>query len=150
MNTPTTTHPTPPAEAEAHAGELTAQGTLFMRSTIYPQRTSTGAVQYMLPLLERRGAGVLRLTATWVGPAADEFYKTHGLNIKAGTALDCTFSRIYCHNNELHAVVKTCHPAAARWADKPAAETHCKPMPHPARSPRDEAEAIACSADERQ
>jgi hypothetical protein len=100
-------------------GHLTARGTLFMRASIYEQRTSAGDLQLLLPLLERRGAGVQCITATWCGPEASEFMRLHGPHVKPGTALHCEFSRLYSHNNELCAVVHSAHLATPRWADKP-------------------------------
>lgn len=96
-------------------GELSAQGTLFMRASIYQQRTSAGDLQLVFPLLERRGSGVQQLTAIWKGPDAEIFYRQHGTAIKAGKALSFTFSRLFCHSNELHAIVYTCSLAPDRW-----------------------------------
>jgi hypothetical protein len=103
--------------------ELTARGTLFMRSSLYQQRTSAGDQQLLFPLLERRGRSCQTVVATWVGPDADAFFKTFGPSIKPGTALHFEFARIYCHNNEQHAVVQSCHLASARWATKHADDT---------------------------
>ena len=97
------------------SGELTAQGTLFMRASIYEQRTSSGELQLVFPLLERRGSGVQHVTAIWKGVDAQTFYRAHGSTIKAGKALSFTFSRLFCHNNELHAIVYTCSLAPDRW-----------------------------------
>jgi hypothetical protein len=96
-------------------GELTGQGTLFMRGSIYEQRTSSGELQLVFPLLERRGSGVQQLTAIWKGADAEIFYRQHGSAIKAGKALAFTFSRLFCHSNELHAIVYTCCLAPDRW-----------------------------------
>jgi hypothetical protein len=125
------------------AGHLTARGTLFMRAGIYTQRTSAGEQQLLLQLLERRGAGVQRVTATWCGPEADEFMRLHGPHLKPGAALHCEFSRLYSHNNELHGVIHSVHLATPRWGDKAGAATTTSTAHH---APNE----IRCSADARQ
>lgn len=109
-------------------GELTASGTLFMRGSIYQRRTSAGELQLVFPLLERRGNGVQQLTGIWSGIEAETFYRQHGSAIKAGKALAFTFSRLFCHSNELHAIVYTCSLAPDRWqAEREGHQTNHQP-----------------------
>ncbi len=97
-------------------GELTASGVLFLRSPPYTAKLPTGRPQYLLPLLERRGLGVQHVTAIWQGDEAEAFMAAHGDTLRAGRPLSLSFSRLSCHNNELHGVVHSCALAPQRWA----------------------------------
>lgn len=114
-------------------GELTASGTLFMRGSVYPQRTSTGEVQYLFPLIERRGLGVQNVTGVWSGVEAETFVNSLGATLKAGAPLSITFRRLFVHNNELHGVIYSASLAPGRWEavnTKPAAAS-AAPVPQP-------------------
>lgn len=111
-------------------GELTASGTLFMRGSVYPQRTSTGEVQYLFPLIERRGLGVQAVTGVWSGVEAETFVNGLGAALKAGTPLAITFRRLFCHNNELHGVIYSASLAPGRW-ESPAPKAAAAPIPQP-------------------
>lgn len=115
-------------------GELTGAGVLFMRTGIYQQRTSADEVQLIFPLLERRGRGVQQVTATWTGREAEEFARAQQSHIKAGTAISFTFSRFFCHSNELHAVVETACLSPDRWQANPAAQN---PFPQTETNPQE-------------
>jgi len=97
------------------SGRLMAMGTLFVSGPVYQQRTSAGDLQYVLPLVQRDGAGVMSVTAIWLGPAADSFMSLHRGHCKPGQPLTITFDRIFCHRNELHGIVGTCALAPGRW-----------------------------------
>lgn len=104
-------HPT-----SAHvSGRLMAMGTLFVAGTLYTQRTSIGKLQYVLPMVQRDGQGVMGVTGIWSGPAADSFVHMHRAHIKPGKALDVTFTRLFVHSNELHGILSTAVLAPDRW-----------------------------------
>ena len=98
-------------------GELTGQGTLFLRANPYTARTRAGDTVHTLMCVERRGAGVQHLTALWSGPAADSFMHQHAAALKPGKGIAFTFSRFWVLNNELHATVYTASLAPDRWQD---------------------------------
>ena len=117
-------------------GELTASGTLFMRSGVYQQRTSAGEVQYLFPMLERRaalGMSVQNVTGVWSGVDAETFVNSMGATLKAGTALAITFRRLFCHNNELHGVIYAASLAPGRWEG-----INARPAPTPTQTPQPE------------
>ena len=97
------------------SGRLMAMGTLFMAGSIYTQRTSGGDMQYVLPMVQRDGAGVMAVIAIWLGAAAQSFMHLHRGDLKPGKALDVTFKRIFVHGNELHGIVDACVLAPDRW-----------------------------------
>jgi len=97
------------------SGRLMAMGTLFLSGPVYEQLTSTGASQYVLPMVQRDGAGVMTVVGIWLGAEADCFMRAHRLQLKAGKALDVTFERLFVHRNELHGIVSTCVLAPDRW-----------------------------------
>lgn len=106
-----------------NTGRLMAMGTLFVSGPIYEQRTSAGELQYVLPLVQRDGAGVMSVTAIWLGPAADNFMNLHRGHCKPGQPLSITFDRLFCHRNELHGIVGTCTLAPGRWEGRGAGGT---------------------------
>ena len=97
------------------SGRLMAMGTLFMSGPVYCQLTSTGAHQYVLPMLQRDGVGVTKVVGIWLGAEADSFMRLHRPQLKAGRALDLTFERVFSLNNDLHGIVSTCVLAPDRW-----------------------------------
>ena len=101
--------------ASQPTGRLTGMGTLFVSGPIYEQRTSAGEMQYVLPLVQRDGAGVMTVVGIWLGAAADSFMHLHRAVVKPGRALDITFNRLFVHGNEIHGVVETCVLAPDRW-----------------------------------
>lgn len=116
------------------AGQLIAQGTLFLRGAVYRALTSAGETQYTLPLLERRGAGVQHVTALWTGAVASSFMAAHGDALKPGKALEITFERIFAHNNEIHGVIYSATLAPDRWQSSrqaAAGEAAIQPQPAP-------------------
>jgi hypothetical protein len=100
-------------------GELTAQGVLFLRAAPYFSRTSAGAEQYTMPMLERRGTGVQHITCIWSGAEARSFVQANAGALRAGKALSVTLRKLFCHNNELHAVIYTASLAPDRWEQRP-------------------------------
>lgn len=105
------------------SGRLTAMGTLFLSAPVYQQMTSAGAQQYVLPMVQRDGMGVMSVVGIWLGAAADSFMHLHRAALKPGKALDVTFERVFVHRNELHGIVSTCVMAPDRWpARAPTAE----------------------------
>lgn len=104
--------------ANPTTGRLMAMGTLFVAGPVYQQRTSGDELQYVLPMVQRDGAGVMSVTAIWLGAAADSFMRLHRPACKPGKALDVTFSRLFCHKNELHGIVQTCSLAPDRWPER--------------------------------
>lgn len=115
MNAITTTAEAPRASAAHVSGRLMAMGTLFLSGSLYVQRTSSGTLQYVLPMVQRDGQGVMGVTAIWAGPAADSFVHQHRAHIKPGKALDVTFERLFVHSNELHGILSTAVLAPDRW-----------------------------------
>jgi len=99
----------------ANAGRLMAMGTLFMAGSIYTQRTSGGDMQYVMPMVQRDGAGVMSVTAIWLGTSAESFMRLHRSDCKPGQPLAVTFERLFCHRNELHGIVSTASLAPGRW-----------------------------------
>lgn len=125
-------------------GQLIAQGTLFLSAAPYSARTSDGRTQHILRCVERRGTGVQHLTAIWTGAEADTFIGHHAAQLKAGQPVAFTFSRIFCHNSELHGIVYTATLAPGRWDGRhtaaPAppgtpAEAPVNPIDNPASAP---------------
>lgn len=106
------------------AGRLMAMGTLFVSGPIYQQRTSAGDLQYVLPLVQRDGVGVMSVTAIWIGPAADSWMRAHRAHCKPGQPLAITFERIFCHRNELCGVISTCTLAPGRWEGRSSNTNH--------------------------
>lgn len=100
---------------QCRSGRLMAMGTLFLSGPVYCQLTSTGAHQYVLPMLQRDSVGVTKVVGIWLGAEADAFMREHRPQLKAGRALDLTFERVFSLNNELHGIVSTCVLAADRW-----------------------------------
>jgi len=100
---------------EHRSGRLTAMGTLFLSAPVYQQMTSAGAQQYVLPMVQRDGMGVMSVVGIWLGPAADSFMHLHRSELKPGKALDVTFERVFVHRNELHGIVLSCVLAPDRW-----------------------------------
>ena len=96
-------------------GRLQAMGTLFLCAPVYQQRTSAGDMQYVLPMVQRDGAGISSVVGIWLGADADSFMHMHRPMLRAGRALDITFTRIFVHRNELHGIVSTCVLAPDRW-----------------------------------
>lgn len=106
------------------SGRLMAMGTLFMAGSIYTQRTSGGDMQYVLPMVQRDGAGVMSVTAIWLGAAAESFMRMHRGRCKPGQPLAVTFERLFCHRNELHGIVATASLAPGRWEGRSTSITH--------------------------
>lgn len=108
---------------QCRSGRLTAMGTLFLSAPVYQQMTTAGAQQYVMPMVQRDGMGVMSVVGIWLGAAADSFMHLHRATLKPGKALDVTFERVFVHRNELHGIVSTCVIAPDRWpARAPAAE----------------------------
>ena len=97
------------------SGRLTAMGTLFLSARVYQQMTSGGSQQYLLPLVQRDGMGMMSVVGIWLGPAADSFMSMHRGALKPGKALDVTFERVFVHRNELHGIILSCVLAPDRW-----------------------------------
>ncbi len=97
------------------SGRLMAMGTLFLSGPVYCQLTSSGAHQYVLPMLQRDSVGVTKVVGIWLGAEADAFMREHRPQLKAGRALDLTFEKVFSLNNELHGIVSTCVLAPDRW-----------------------------------
>jgi len=110
-------------------GRLMAMGTLFMAGSIYTQRTSGGDMQYVLPMVQRDGAGVMSVTAIWLGPAAESFMRMHRGHCKPGQPLAMTFERLFCHRNELHGIVATASLAPGRWEGRGSDTNHTPQHP---------------------
>lgn len=102
-------------------GELVATGTLFLRARVYSARTSAGAMQLLLPLIERRDDGMQPILGIWTGPEAEDFWVKHSHTLKAGSALCITFNRLSCHSNQLHGHVHSATLAPDRWQHRRAA-----------------------------
>jgi hypothetical protein len=100
---------------EHRSGRLTAMGTLFLSAPVYQQMTSGGSQQYVLPMVQRDGMGVMSVVGIWLGPAADSFMSMHRGALKPGKALDVTFERVFVHRNELHGIILSCVLAPDRW-----------------------------------
>ena len=100
---------------EHRSGRLTAMGTLFLSAPVYQQMTSGGTQQYVLPMVQRDGAGVMSVVGIWLGTAADSFMSMHRAELKPGKALDITFERVFVHRNELHGIILSCVLAPDRW-----------------------------------
>lgn len=115
MTAITTTTEAPRASAAHVSGRLMAMGTLFVAGTLYVQRTSSGTLQYVLPMVQRDGHGVMSVTAIWAGPAAESFVHQHRAHIKPGKALEVTFERLFVHCNALHGILSTAVLAPDRW-----------------------------------
>ena len=99
-------------------GQLTATGTLFLRGAPYPERTGDGRIQYVLPLIERRGQGVQTMVGLWIGPAADSFMHQHAAALKPGQPLSLTFERLFVHANEIWGSVYAASLAPGRWESR--------------------------------
>lgn len=97
------------------SGRLTAMGTLFLSAQVYQQMTSGGSQQYVLPMVQRDGMGVMSVVGIWLGPAADSFMAQYRGELKPGKALDITFDRVFVHRNELHGIILSCVLAPDRW-----------------------------------
>ena len=97
------------------SGRLTAMGTLFLSAPVYQQMTSGGSQQYVLPMVQRDGVGVMSVVGIWLGAAADSFMTLHRGDLKPGKALDITFERLFAHRNEIHGVILSCVLAPDRW-----------------------------------
>lgn len=109
------------------SGRLMAMGTLFMAGSIYTQRTSGGDMQYVLPMVQRDGAGVMSVTAIWLGAAAESFMRMHRGRCKPGQPLAVTFERLFCHRNELHGIVATASLAPGRWEGRTTQQAEGQP-----------------------
>jgi len=103
-----------------------AHGILFLRSGVYRQLDAAGDTQYILPMVQRDGRGVMLVSGIWSGAAADSFYRLCGPMgrnlLKAGCALDVCLRRVFPFHGELHGHVDTVSLAPTRWeAPAPAA-----------------------------
>ena len=68
----------PAAPARLPTGTLMAHGILFLRSGVYRQLDAAGDTQYILPMVQRDGRGVMLVSGIWSGAAADSFYRLCG------------------------------------------------------------------------